>query len=232
MRARYYHPMLRRFVSEDPLGIRGGLNVYAYANSDPINRSDPSGLCDIWLKGGIIGSVEGAACPSGNFGEECESSMSRQDCVNWATAKIMKFNDEMLFVGYLPVLGVGLRMAVGGMENGQLSFYELRGIEPGRCCNSSQTISHTFNRPLYGDLADYRWKTVGPMGDQALGSAAFLAAYLFEGHGYYLGCSNTFAKTVIQNMGLPVPSESDWRTSLTPRFDACTYSPQERDYCP
>ena len=29
-RARYYDPVLKRFVSEDPIGLAGGLNVYAY----------------------------------------------------------------------------------------------------------------------------------------------------------------------------------------------------------
>lgn len=44
MRARYYDPKLGRFLSEDPLGVAGGLNLYAYANNDPVNWSDPSGL--------------------------------------------------------------------------------------------------------------------------------------------------------------------------------------------
>jgi RHS repeat-associated protein len=43
MRARYYDPELGRFLSEDPIGISGGLNLYAYAGNDPVNRSDPSG---------------------------------------------------------------------------------------------------------------------------------------------------------------------------------------------
>ncbi|HJS43583.1 MAG TPA: RHS repeat-associated core domain-containing protein [Gemmatimonadales bacterium] len=44
MQARYYDPELGRFLSEDPIGIQGGLNLYAYAGNDPINRRDPSGL--------------------------------------------------------------------------------------------------------------------------------------------------------------------------------------------
>ena len=42
--ARYYDPQLGRFLSEDPIGIAGGLNLYAYAGNDPVNRRDPSGL--------------------------------------------------------------------------------------------------------------------------------------------------------------------------------------------
>ncbi len=44
-RARYYSPVLGRFISEDPLGLRGGsLNFYAYAEDNPISLKDPLGL--------------------------------------------------------------------------------------------------------------------------------------------------------------------------------------------
>ena len=44
MRARYYDPKVARFVSEDPIGVAGGLSLYAFAGGDPVNYSDPSGL--------------------------------------------------------------------------------------------------------------------------------------------------------------------------------------------
>jgi RHS repeat-associated protein len=44
VRARYYDPKLRRFISEDPIGLAGGINAFAFAGGDPINVSDPSGL--------------------------------------------------------------------------------------------------------------------------------------------------------------------------------------------
>ncbi|MET8153162.1 RHS repeat-associated core domain-containing protein [Actinoplanes sp. NPDC049668] len=42
-RARYYDPELQRFISEDPIGQAGGLNLYAYAGNSPTNATDPSG---------------------------------------------------------------------------------------------------------------------------------------------------------------------------------------------
>jgi RHS repeat-associated protein len=48
-RARYYHPRLKRFVSEDPIGYEAGINFYAYAyayayvDGDPIKKTDPTG---------------------------------------------------------------------------------------------------------------------------------------------------------------------------------------------
>jgi RHS repeat-associated protein len=44
-RARYYSPTLHRFVSEDPIGAKGGsLNFYQYVQNDPADNVDPSGL--------------------------------------------------------------------------------------------------------------------------------------------------------------------------------------------
>ncbi|MGH7719357.1 MAG: RHS repeat-associated core domain-containing protein [Gemmatimonadaceae bacterium] len=44
MRNRYYDPKTGRFTQEDPIGLAGGLNLYGFANGDPINFSDPFGL--------------------------------------------------------------------------------------------------------------------------------------------------------------------------------------------
>ncbi|SCC34920.1 RHS repeat-associated core domain-containing protein, partial [Gilliamella intestini] len=46
-----------RYITQDPLGILGGLNSYQYAGSDPINWIDPLGLIKVADKGveGIVG---------------------------------------------------------------------------------------------------------------------------------------------------------------------------------
>jgi RHS repeat-associated protein len=44
-RARYYHPTLGRFISEDPAGFGGGgASFYVYAGDAPAEYDDPSGL--------------------------------------------------------------------------------------------------------------------------------------------------------------------------------------------
>jgi RHS repeat-associated protein len=43
-RARYYDPKVGRFMSGDPIGFRGGLNLYAYVTENPALLIDPSGL--------------------------------------------------------------------------------------------------------------------------------------------------------------------------------------------
>ena len=44
-RNRYYDSETGRFTQEDPIGLAGGINVYGFANGDPVTYSDPLGLC-------------------------------------------------------------------------------------------------------------------------------------------------------------------------------------------
>jgi RHS repeat-associated protein len=44
-RNRTYDPMTGRFTQEDPIGLGGGANLYGFAAGDPVNFSDPFGLC-------------------------------------------------------------------------------------------------------------------------------------------------------------------------------------------
>jgi RHS repeat-associated protein len=43
-RARWYDPETGRWLSNDPIGISGGLNLYAFCSNDPVNFVDPMGL--------------------------------------------------------------------------------------------------------------------------------------------------------------------------------------------
>ena len=61
-RARWYEPETGRWLSPDPIGISGGLNLYAFCGNDPVNFVDPMGLWPDWdvVGGYLSGFAEGA----------------------------------------------------------------------------------------------------------------------------------------------------------------------------
>ncbi len=45
LRNRWYDPTTGRFLTQDPIGLAGGVNLYAYAGGNPVAFNDPFGLC-------------------------------------------------------------------------------------------------------------------------------------------------------------------------------------------
>ena len=43
--ARMYSPTWGRFLQPDPVGYQAGANLYVYVGNDPLNLTDPTGLC-------------------------------------------------------------------------------------------------------------------------------------------------------------------------------------------
>jgi RHS repeat-associated protein len=59
--ARYYIPWLGRWLSADPIGIEGGLNLYCYCGNDPVNKSDVEGT-DVFDRALAVFQFAGGAC--------------------------------------------------------------------------------------------------------------------------------------------------------------------------
>ena len=47
---RYYDPETGRYVSADPIGLGGGMNLYVYVENDPVNWIDPEGLVGVGIE--------------------------------------------------------------------------------------------------------------------------------------------------------------------------------------
>jgi RHS repeat-associated protein len=112
-RARWYDPRARRFISEDPIGLNGGINLYAYVNNTPIILTDPSGLCP-------------------NYPIFCHSDVNKEIATLYGKAKNHNFHISAgsyeTEVGFLPHLIPGSNdkykpiYSIGGNNAGSLNF--------------------------------------------------------------------------------------------------------------
>ena len=65
-RMRWYDAETGRWVSKDPIGLSGGLNLYEFNKCDSVNYSDPNGT-DIWIGSRGLHQNINIGNPSGNF---------------------------------------------------------------------------------------------------------------------------------------------------------------------
>jgi RHS repeat-associated protein len=116
MRARYYDPVVGRFISEDPLGFDGGdVNLYVYAGLNPLLLVDPFGLNVDWEK---------FARYSNTFRKSYTSKLQKgiNAADNWIRNRIVKT------VG-LPAPVMLSRLGVGGSAVVGAVVYTLRPTE-------------------------------------------------------------------------------------------------------
>jgi RHS repeat-associated protein len=75
---RYYDPFTGRYITQDPVGILGGLNSYQYVNGDPINWIDPLGLIKVENNGfeGIAGKESNQVNPGANFAPDANPNLT------------------------------------------------------------------------------------------------------------------------------------------------------------
>jgi RHS repeat-associated protein len=67
---RWYDPQLGRFISRDPIGFAGGLNLYGYVGNNPLTFTDPYGLRKSYSEWtDYFGWVDPLASFSAGFGD-------------------------------------------------------------------------------------------------------------------------------------------------------------------
>ena len=57
----YFDPSAGRYVTSDPIGLRGGLNTFGYVLGNPLRHSDPTGL----ILPALILAAEGLSAAGG-----------------------------------------------------------------------------------------------------------------------------------------------------------------------
>ncbi|WP_194714283.1 RHS repeat-associated core domain-containing protein [Noviherbaspirillum soli] len=108
-RARYYHPGLGRFAAEDPIGLAGGINVYAYVGGNPILYIDPEGLMG-------RGAGRGPGSGVGKTPDFCSITISGPGFSYGATAGGGKIYFGLGTGGVTPV--PNLTLSIGYINNG------------------------------------------------------------------------------------------------------------------
>jgi RHS repeat-associated protein len=118
-RHRQYDPSTGRFTQEDPLGLAGGMNLYGYAGGDPVNYSDPLGLCPI-------------AAPSNGWGLFARTAKT-EDCPNNEIGKALRTIEAHA--------GATGQKALGAIANEKLSIMQLGGDFLDNECHGHQACT-------------------------------------------------------------------------------------------
>ncbi|MDN5942202.1 MAG: hypothetical protein L0H94_10000, partial [Nitrospira sp.] len=104
LRARSFDPIAGRFFQKDPIGLRGGLNLYRYAFDNPVRFTDPRGT-DVWA------GFEGSGIVMAGIGgfQGGGGTMINTDTGEWCG-----------FTLTCGRVGLGLILGAGGKGFGQL----------------------------------------------------------------------------------------------------------------
>ena len=111
-RARYYDPSVGRFISTDPIGLRGGLNLWQYVDN-PIEWIDPLGLARI--KNAIDGARREDVFNAQMRAKRPNATVQCQCYLRDAQGKSVKD----------PLTGERRRVDTAVIENGQAQTFEV-----------------------------------------------------------------------------------------------------------
>jgi RHS repeat-associated protein len=117
-RTRYYSPSFQRFISEDRIGLRGGINLFAYVKNNPVSLNDPFGYkpSDPWIsEEGFCGFLGGAGSAAAGFGDTLTGGLTDKvrdwTAANGAVDKGSGFYSGGEYGAYAWAMGTGVAIA-------------------------------------------------------------------------------------------------------------------------
>ena len=147
--ARMYNPETGRYLSPDPIGLEGGLNLFVYTENDPVNGIDPEGL-ETWVCTKPLDVI-------GDKGEKISGTKSGPDI--WGNPLYHKYlcigNPDAPKCGGQSSKG-GKPYAPGTKSKDVYRKSRCKSIEPANEC-LERCIDVAFNgsRPFYGVIGPF-----------------------------------------------------------------------------
>ena len=130
---RYYSPVLGRWVSRDPIGEEGGLNLYGFVGNEPVDSVDPYGNAAYEI--------------ADKFDEYYDESLlaldvwvKRGGCYAWVVAATIKTAMDV-GEGTIDTLRLGEGFAEGGASNIVTDIFRALGIAGGSGAASLKTAN-------------------------------------------------------------------------------------------
>jgi hypothetical protein len=177
------YPQIGRFISEDPIGLAGGTNHYAYVGNSPANATDPTGLFGAQLGGCLAGgALEGIV----SWGTQRASGQK----VSWGT------------VGKNFVIGCATG-AIGGIwSRNWLSMRAINRsiVDPRTVRYTQDSVTHRFSGPGGHTITS----TAGSLRSGNLDPWALPTVRLFERNGSLFSLDNR-RLAAFQEAGVPMP---------------------------
>ena len=157
VRNRYYSPPLGRWLTRDPIGYRGGINLYGYVNSSPVGNVDAEGLATYTLGTGVEAASPNSVGIKGSVDLDTPTETYSPTAVRFGISIIAKVDAN----GHLEIVYAGAHFRPGQQTGGTVS-----STNPHLIYQNSRTAVYSWNPVLVHHSAT---KVIGGVAGAVLG---------------------------------------------------------------